>query len=633
MENDQVDFQMIAESMPHMVWTATAQGENEYVNRRGCEFVGYDAGEIRGWTWLELLHPEDADRALREWLIAIDRHVDLDVVWRIRRGDGEYRRVRVQGSPVRDKNGEILRWIGTSDDIEDQSRLEESVAIAERRASESLTLLKTLQDAAPIGIGFLDCDLRVIQVNAVLAAMANGTAEEHIGRPLGEILDPALWKVLAPLYERTLKTREALVNEVVTFEDPQASGTRTALLSLSPVVAGDELMGLGVIAVDITERQQNIAFRDIVMDTMAEGLFAIDRNGSLTFMNAAAEKILGWTEIELRGKNIHDAIHFQHPDGRHHHVHECPLYGIREYGDTIRAIDDVFTRKDGTMVPVAYSGSPLATGAGVDGVVVVFRDITDEKSDQARVQQELNALSWVGRIRDAIDEDRLVLYSQPILPMTGGEASCELLLRMIGHDQEVIAPGAFLPVAEKYGLITEIDRWVVAQGIGMAAKGRRVEINLSAESIASLDLLPLIERELRESGADPSFVVFEITETALLRVVEQGETFARGLSELGCGVALDDFGTGFGSFTYLKRLPIKYLKIDIDFVRDLPDNPANQHLVKATVNLAQSFGQQTIAEGVEDEATLQLLKEYGVDFAQGFHLGRPAPIVDDTAAD
>ena len=120
--------------------------------------------------------------------------------------------------------------------------------------------------------------------------------------------------------------------------------------------------------------------------------------------------------------------------------------------------------------------------------------------------------------------------------------------------------------------------------------------------------------------------MFEITETALMRDIDKGEAFARGLAALGCGVALDDFGTGFGTFTHVKRLPINYLKIDIEFVRDLVASSANQHVVKAIVNLAQGFGCQTIAEGVEDGETLQLLRDFGVDFGQGFHLGRPAPL-------
>jgi EAL domain-containing protein (putative c-di-GMP-specific phosphodiesterase class I) len=232
----------------------------------------------------------------------------------------------------------------------------------------------------------------------------------------------------------------------------------------------------------------------------------------------------------------------------------------------------------------------------------------------------------VGRIREALDEDRLVLYSQPIVPLTGSKPSEELLLRMVGRNGEIIGPGAFLDVAEKYGLIGEIDRWVVGQAVHRAAAGYHVGANLSAESMQTLDLVALIEREIEQTGADPSNLVFEITETALMRDIDKGEAFARSIVDLGCSLALDDFGTGFGTFTHVKRLPIKYLKIDIEFVRDLVASPANQHVVKAIVNLAQGFGCQTIAEGVEDAETLKLLQDFGVDFAQGFHLGRPAPL-------
>jgi EAL domain-containing protein (putative c-di-GMP-specific phosphodiesterase class I) len=197
---------------------------------------------------------------------------------------------------------------------------------------------------------------------------------------------------------------------------------------------------------------------------------------------------------------------------------------------------------------------------------------------------------------------------------------------MIGKGGEVIAPGCFLPVAERYGLIAEIDRWVIRQAAQLAAHGQRVEVNLSAASISDRELLPFITQELRKAGADPANLIFEITETALMKDLEAGEVFAHRLSEIGCSVAIDDFGTGFGSFTYLKKLRITYLKIDIEFVQDLASNKASQHLVKAIVGLAQDFGYETIAEGVEDAETLELIKDYGVDYAQGFHLGRPRAI-------
>jgi len=288
--------------------------------------------------------------------------------------------------------------------------------------------------------------------------------------------------------------------------------------------------------------------------------------------------------------------------------------------------DHAYRRKDGSVLAVAISASPLMTGESVEGAVIVFRDITEEKSERLRVKRELAALSWVGRIREALDENRLVLYSQPIVPLRGGQPSEELLLRMVGRNGETIGPDAFLGVAEKYGLITEIDQWVVKQAARLAATGRHVGANLSAESLMDLDMLALIENEVRQSGADPANLVFEITETAIMRDIERCHAFARGIVALGCGIALDDFGTGFGTFTHVKKLDVKYLKIDIEFVRGLVESSANQHVVKAIVNLAQGFGCETIAEGVEDRETLELLREYGVDFAQGFHLGRPAPL-------
>ena len=143
-----------------------------------------------------------------------------------------------------------------------------------------------------------------------------------------------------------------------------------------------------------------------------------------------------------------------------------------------------------------------------NGVVVVFHDTSNEQAEHERIRRELDTLAWVGRIRDAIDEDRLTLYSQPIVPLAGGQPSRELLLRMIGTNGEVIAPGSFLPVAEKYGMIAEIDRWVISQAARLAGSGQNVEANLSADSISDLSLLTFIEHELRDAGADPANLVF-----------------------------------------------------------------------------------------------------------------------------
>ena len=236
-------------------------------------------------------------------------------------------------------------------------------------------------------------------------------------------------------------------------------------------------------------------------------------------------------------------------------------------------------------------------------------------------------LAWVGRVREAIDEQRLVLYSQPIVQFsTGLPVAEELLVRMLDENGELIAPAAFLPTAERFGLIRDIDRWVVARAVELAAAGRQVSVNLSGRSLTDHELIRTVDERLVAAGADPAKLVFEITETAATAEMHDVRAFAERVEALGCGLALDDFGTGFGSFTYLKHLPVTHLKIDIEFVRDLAHLALDRKLVQSIVTIARGFGMKTVAEGVEDAETAALLRDYGVDYGQGYHLGAPQPL-------
>ncbi|MEA2449536.1 MAG: hypothetical protein QOG63_1468 [Thermoleophilaceae bacterium] len=501
----------------------------------------------------------------------------------------------------------------------------EELKAALSEQEQSLTLLETLQACAPIGIGFVDREFRIRRLNERLAIVNGLPLEDQLGRTVQEVA-PQLWAQLEPLYRSVLESGEPVVNRRTVGEMPSDPGrTCTWLTSFYPVSLGSEVLGIGLVVVDITEREEAETLFSVVMDNMAEGLFVMDTANRFKFINSAASRMLGWGERELSGRSVHATLHARRADGSPCDGN-CALVTTSLRATKAVVPEDVFTRADGTLLPVAYSVAPLSDGSSDGGSVVVLRDATDEQAGRTRVKRELDALSWVGRIRDALDEERLVLYSQPIVPLAGGAPSQEILLRMLDRDGEVIAPGRFLPAAEKYGVIAEIDHWVVTRALRLAADGQRVEANLSAASIGSPDLLSLVERQLRATGADPSNIVFEITETALMLDVKAGEAFTHYLVDLGCQIALDDFGTGFGSFTYLKTLPVDYLKIDIEFVRNLGSTPSNQHLVKAVVSLARGFGKQTIAGGVEDEETLTLLRDYGVDYAQGYHLGRPAQI-------
>jgi len=234
--------------------------------------------------------------------------------------------------------------------------------------------------------------------------------------------------------------------------------------------------------------------------------------------------------------------------------------------------------------------------------------------------------TWIDEIRHALAEDRFVLYSQPILDLaTGQVVREELLVRMLASGGEVIPPASFIPACERFGLIHELDRRVVSRALELAAGGRRVAVNLSAHSLGDREITRLVAGVVGR-GLDPDTLVFEITETAAAANYKEAADFAERLSRIGCGFALDDFGTGFGALSYLKHIPFGYLKIDREFVRELASQPRNQRIVGIIVRTASEFGQKTIAEGVEDAKTLDILRALGVDMAQGFHIARPEPV-------
>jgi diguanylate cyclase (GGDEF)-like protein/PAS domain S-box-containing protein len=259
------------------------------------------------------------------------------------------------------------------------------------------------------------------------------------------------------------------------------------------------------------------------------------------------------------------------------------------------------------------------------------RDRVVEFSPEMRQEVRLGR-SWADRIRDALERDRFTLYIQPICDLrTHVVSQWEVLVRMLDDDGGVIAPGVFLPIAERFGLIGAIDRWVILRSIAlMEARAKagapvRLEVNVSGHSIIDAALLADVERAVKAAAIDPADLIFEVTETAAIANMEAALGFADRLARLGCRFALDDFGSGFASFYYLKHLPLDYVKIDGDFVRAMATSRVDEEIVIAMVGVARALGHGTIAEFVEDEVTLELLRRLGVDYAQGYHVGVPVP--------
>jgi PAS domain S-box-containing protein len=366
-----------------------------------------------------------------------------------------------------------------------------------------------------------------------------------------------------------------------------------------------------------------------IMDNVCDGLYIADSNGKITTINPAGFRMLGYdSDEELFNRDHHATMHYSRPSGELLPISDCALARVGTSGKAIPAGEDVFWRKDGTALPISYASAPLELSDGT-GTFVAFRDATALVAERERQRAVTDEAEWFDKINEVLAEDRFVLYSQPVIDIASGAVlQHELLLRILMPNGEVIGPDRFLPVAEKFGLIHQIDRWVITQGIEIAATGMRVAINLSAESMVRLNVLLHIERELVRTGVAPRDLTFELTESAVMRNLEEGRQFSDRLVALGCTFALDDFGTGYASLTYLRELPITYVKIDGRFVNGITQNESDSNMVEAIVQMARTLGKTTIAEGIEDERTLDKLRAFGVDLGQGFFIGRPGPLFE-----
>jgi len=257
------------------------------------------------------------------------------------------------------------------------------------------------------------------------------------------------------------------------------------------------------------------------------------------------------------------------------------------------------------------------------------------KKQDSSLRQRHEEMYQAGGIRKALESQRFVLFAQPIAATHDLEApsrQVEVLLRMQGPHGRLIPPSAFIPAAERYGLMAELDRWVIHETMSILANdsfaeiGTGVSINVSGVTLNDETSLDFIREVLTKSSIKPERISFEITETAAIRNIMKTQAFMEELREWGCQFALDDFGSGLSSLNYLKRLPVDYLKIDGSFVRDLTKDEGSHVMVMSIQQMANGLGIETVAEGVEDRRTLNSLKKLDIDYVQGFAIGKPAPI-------
>ncbi len=331
----------------------------------------------------------------------------------------------------------------------------------------------------------------------------------------------------------------------------------------------------------------------------------------------------------------------------------CPLdAAIRAANDLRSTIKDFRFTHDGKLFAIGFSmGLVPFSGTTQDSSSIMISADTacitakDEGRNRIHIFEQGNSeasrrhseMQWVSKIHSALDNEHLTLHSQAIIPLdkkSNLPPHREVLVRLFEEDGKLIPPGAFIPAAERYNLMPAVDRWVVTASFKYLARLLHEEavdpfvlnINLSGASFMEEGFCEFTTKQLEKYAIPPGMICFEVTETAAIANLDEALRFINALRNVGCKFALDDFGSGLSSFAYLKHLPVDYLKIDGEFIKNITTDPIHSAMVEAINQVGHVMGIKTVAEFVEDEATLLHLQKIGIDYAQGYHIEKPAAL-------
>jgi diguanylate cyclase (GGDEF)-like protein/PAS domain S-box-containing protein len=665
----------IVDSSEDAIIGMTLAGSITSWNPAAQRTYGYAADEAVGQNLAWLLSSQQQKDEFTHVLgrVAVGDHVDHALSTR-RRKDGRVLDVFVTASPIRDSHGEIIGVSTLARDVTDRKHAADALAEAEERFRGAF-------EEAAIGMALLDLGGRFTRVNQALCAITGYARGQLEGMMADAITHP----------DDVQTEREALA--MIRAGDQTASQAErryihadghavwvAAQITLIRDRAGAPLRFLGQVR-DITDSKryedklQELADHDSLTGLLNRRSFsrALSFHAALV-TRYGQEGALLLLDLD-HFKYVNDTVGHQAGDEVIVRTAELLRQRLRDTDVFARLGGDEFAvllpkgdSNDAGLVaqgllqalrdePVALAGVGARTMTASVGVAIFEPNLTGEDvlvnadlamydakeagrdrvalfSTEEHAQSRMKSrIGWAQRIRHALDEDGFSLLAQPIIDFsTGRVTQHELLLRMDDERGDVIAPGAFLYIAERLDMIQQIDAWVITNAIGMLAKsdsdGLPLEINISGRSIGDLKLLELIDEELRRTGVAPGRLILEITETAAIEHIAKARRFAEYLGELGCRFALDDFGAGFGSFYYLKQLPFDFLKIDGEFIANCASNTTDRLIIQAVVSIARGLAKSTIAEFVGDDETVRLLARLGVDYGQGYHLGRPAPAND-----
>jgi diguanylate cyclase (GGDEF)-like protein/PAS domain S-box-containing protein len=633
-------------------------------------------GEVAGHEDRKHIHPEDLEHYYRSTMFSDGKEDRFDIEYRAIRRNGDITFLREIGQAIRDDSGEITRSFGIILDNTDRIQVGATLRQSENR-------LRSLVSSSPVCILEIDLDGKLVSMNpSGLKMMGVENESEILGLnyldiPISEdrervsaLMDNAK-RGLGSIFEFSAAGENGVLHLLSSFEPINDEDDNIARLmgvtqditarkkveeKLSYQASHDALTGL-INRAEFEQRTKRL-LSTIQSDKAEHAMCFLDLD-QFKVINDTCGHIAGDELLRQLGGLLRNIVRNRDTLSRlggdefgvlmehcaldqAHRVADAIFDSINEYqffweGEAFRIGVSI-----GLVAITEATGSYTNLLKQADAACYSAKELGRNRihvyhPDDVEQAIRLGEMQWVGRINQALDKGRFCLYAQPILSLVDGDALMhyELLVRMLDEQGRSKPPGAFLPAAERYNLIERIDTWVVEHAISLMASHSAfveqvnfISINLSGQSVANAQFMPMIIALIRESNIDASKICFEVTETAAISNLSAANTFITALKYLGCRFALDDFGSGLSSFGYLKNLPVDYLKIDGMFVKDMVDDPIDKAMVKSINDIGHVMGMKTIAEFVENDAIMEQLKEVGVDYAQGYGIGKPEPFHD-----
>lgn len=657
--------------------------ENEWLSPGFWELLGYDPAEKRHLAseWQNLIHPEDLQNALRNFEAHCkDPNHPYDQVVRYRHKDGSTVWVRCRGVAIRDRSGSPVRLLGAHNDLTQVKTTEAALASERER----------FKDFAEIAADYLwemDRNLRFNYVSEGLEEITGVPTSQLLGRTRQEVWSEHIGD--SEKWEQHLRDLEAhRPFEEVEFAWFRPDG-QARMLCISGKAVFDSMgvfQGYRGAVRDVTEahhmaqQMAHQATHDALTGLVNRSEFeqrlqrvlgtarAERAEHALCYLDLDQFKIINDTCGHVAGDELlrqlggllqqkvrrRDTLARLGGDEFGVLMEHCSLEHALRVANTLReAVEEYrFAWEDKGfnigvsigLVPITeFSESIVGVLSAADSACYAAKDqgrnrIHVYREDDVGLAKRHGEMQWVARIERALEEERFQFDFQPIVPVKSSEQKgmhYELLLRMQDEQGRIVPASVFLPAAERYNLATKLDRWVVRNAFEWLTRHPEhlerlylCEINLSGHSLGDGEFLEMVIQQLHQTAIPPEKVCFEVTETAAVANLTSATHFIQTLKGVGCQFALDDFGSGLSSFAYLKTLPVDFLKIDGSFVKDIADDPTDLAMVKSINEIGHTMGKRTIAEFVENAAILEKLKarDIGIDYAQGYHIGRPKPI-------